>query len=171
MESIINQMCSNAIALFNNDKVQGTVKFHQCRGETETRVTIDLRGLTPYVTRAIHIHEYGDESEGCKSLGGHWNPTGETHGTWEIEGMPTHAGDMINNINPDGRGRFFACYDDPRIQIRGDERSSIVGRSVVIHDGEDDLGLGGNVDSLKTGNAGSRMACAIIGHARQITII
>ena len=42
----------------------------------------------------------------------------------------------------------------------------IIGRSVVIHDGVDDLGLGGNPESLKTGNAGGRLACALIGHSK-----
>ena len=31
---------------------------------------------------------------------------------------------------------------------------SVVNRAVVVHAGEDDLGRGGNEDSLKTGNAG-----------------
>ena len=40
---------------------------------------------------------------------------------------------------------------------------SIVGRMFVIHKDEDDLGLGNNEESLKTGNAGERIACSIIG--------
>lgn len=38
----------------------------------------------------------------------------------------------------------------------------IIGRAIVVHADEDDLGLGGAADSLTTGNAGARVACCTI---------
>ncbi len=36
---------------------------------------------------------------------------------------------------------------------------------IIIHKNRDDLGLGNNNESLKTGNAGERVACGVIGLA------
>ena len=40
-----------------------------------------------------------------------------------------------------------------------------IGRGVIIHADEDDCGQGGQPDSLTTGHAGKRIACAVIGYA------
>ena len=165
--------CKNAVALFNTPYVHGTIEFHQCLGDTGVWIEINLHNFLPHKIHAIHIHEYGDERDGCKSLGGHWNPLNTTHGSL-MYNMPSHAGDMINNLKSDQNGRFKYSYYDPRITLRGNTYNSIIGRSVVIHEGKDDLGLGGinppnskvRSASLKTGNAGKRLACSIIGHAK-----
>ena len=164
----------NAVAYFNQSNVKGTVTFHQYPGAPTVLVNMKLFSLTPNRTRAIHVHEYGDEREGCKSLGGHWNPTLETHGTRIYKLMPRHAGDLINNLTPDENGVFIYTYEDEKLNLCGSVDSTIIGRSVVIHDGIDDLGLGGidpfdakvRNESLENGNAGKRMACAIIGIAK-----
>ena len=42
-------------------------------------------------------------------------------------------------------------------------KNSVIGRSCVLHRYTDDLGMGGNAESAKTGNAGPRIACGVIG--------
>ena len=62
----------NAIAFFNNPQLFGNIKggvmfFGKPEGHTE--VKIRLSGFQPHSIHAIHIHEYGDISKGCKSTG------------------------------------------------------------------------------------------------------
>ena len=157
------EITNKAIAIFNNNYVKGTVIFYEIAGLEGLKVFFDLYDLPPNKVSAVHIHEYGDESNGCISLGGHFNPTNKDHGSIFINIEDSHSGDMINNLKSDHFGRFNYSYFDPRIRISGNISQSIVGRSVVVHKGEDDLGLGFNKESKITGNAGARMGCAIIG--------
>ena len=53
---------------------------------------------------------------------------------------------------------------DKLIKLRG--KYSVIGRSIVIHDDPDDLGIGGHSDSHTTGHAGKRIACGIIGYSK-----
>lgn len=148
-----------AIAKFDGI-VSGIVYFESTVDGTE--VLFNLRGPSNS-THAIHIHEYGDTRRGCESLGGHWNPQRTTHGSFVYPEFPRHAGDLINNLEFDSRGYFRFSYIDPLIRI-----ADIYGRSVVIHDGIDDLGVGDNAESLITGNAGGRIGCAIIGRCSDL---
>ena len=72
-----------------------------------------------------------------------------------------HVGDL-GNIEAGADGKAVYDMEDHLIMIYGDS-ANIVGRSVVVHAGVDDLGKGGNEESLKTGNAGARVACGVIG--------
>ena len=170
-------MCINAIAIFNS-KINGYIKFHQCKKNEPTLVNFKIQGLKPNNMNACHIHEFGDFINGCKSLGSHWNPRNSNHGYTNLsigldkniklkkQNIQSHAGDLLNNIISDSNGKFYYKYLDYRINLFGDVSESIIGRSVVMHVGVDDLGLGNNEESLKTGNSGERIAFSIIGHSK-----
>lgn len=74
-------------------------------------------------------------------------------------------GDLGNIIITNQRATID--IEDDVIQLTGPH--SIIGRALVIHQSEDDLGKGGNDESLATGNAGTRWACGIIGLASDIS--
>lgn len=157
----------NAEAIFNmrdrNNKlgITGKIFFHQCNPNSIVRVKFDLHNLSPNQTRAIHIHEKSiSENQDCMSAGPHWNPYNKEHGSIWIDAYERHAGDLINNLTSDSNGNFKYVYCDPLLTLYGN--NSIIGRSVIIHEKQDDLGLGNNEDSKKTGNAGGRVACSNI---------
>lgn len=167
----------SGIAFFNEQNgPKGYIKFFQ--SETGVIVIFNIYNLKPNKLYGCHIHEYGDISSGCKSLGSHWNPKNQHHGYICLSiskyiqpkscSLQSHAGDLLNNIKADKNGKFRYSYLDTRLNMIGDVSNSIIGRSVVIHKGVDDLGLGDDDESLKTGNAGTRLACAIIGQSNSI---
>lgn len=133
-------------------RVYGQIFFEQSGPKEKLKVTFRLYGLPvdSNQPRAMHIHEYGDLSKGCDSTGGHYNPLRIHH--------PEHPGDFGNFVPKNGKIRQSQHFN---ATLFG--KLSIIGRSVVIHDGEDDLGRGGNAESLLNGNAGRRLACCVIG--------
>jgi len=139
--------------------VSGVITFEQ-EGDGPTKVTGTVTGLEAG-NHGFHIHQFGDYSGGCVSTGGHFNPAGQTHGG------PTdavrHAGDL-GNIVADASGNAVVDIADAQIPLSGE--NSIIGRAVVVHAGEDDLGKGGHDDSLTTGHAGGRLACGVVGIAK-----
>ena len=130
--------------------VQGAVKFKQKPGQP-TIIQGIIKGLKPG-KHGFHIHEFGDLSDGCASAGGHYNPEGVDHGSLE----KGHVGDLGNIVaDKSGTSRF-------QIKAERVDLSDVVGRAIVVHADEDDLGKGGDEESLKTGNAGDRLGCGVI---------
>ncbi len=150
-----------AIAVFLGD-VSGTVLFTE-DSNNEVKITLNLKGLKPRSKHGFHVHEAGDLTDKCKSMCAHFNPYGHAHGSPGTH--QRHVGDLGNiEANAKGEAKYF-FYDD-KIKLRG-IKCNILGRGLVIHEDEDDCGQGMNAESLKTGNAGKRIACAVIGYSKK----
>jgi Cu-Zn family superoxide dismutase len=101
-------------------------------------------------------------SEKCDSMCAHFNPYKKNHGG--PNSKERHVGDL-GNIVSDKHGNAHVVFMDTMIKLRG-IKSNIIGRGLIIHADEDDLGLGNFEDSHTTGHAGKRIACAVIGYAK-----
>jgi Cu-Zn family superoxide dismutase len=84
--------------------------------------------------------------------------TGKTHGGPQDD--QRMVGDL-GNIVADEHGRAVVKITDHTVKLVGPH--SVIGRSIVIHVGEDDQGRGGHENSMTTGNPGPRMAAGVIG--------
>ncbi|KAH7337200.1 superoxide dismutase [Rhizoctonia solani] len=153
-----------AVAYMKGPKsnVTGVIYFSQSSPTGPVFITGELRNVDPNAERGFHIHEFGDETDGCMSSGSHYNPFSATHGG--PKDLKRHVGDL-GNIRSDAHGVAKLDFSDNMLNLLGPW--SIVGRTVLVHTGTDDLGKGDNQDSLKTGNAGGRAACGIIGYAKK----
>lgn len=148
----------HGIAVFGKNKngVEGIIKVtEELKG---LRIHYEITGLEDGL-HGFHIHEYGDLTEGCSSACSHFNPFGKKHGG--LHSKERHEGDLGNVLSNDGvsKGSLFA----KGLCLKTNSKLSVLGRMFIVHEKEDDLGMGGNEESLITGNAGARLACGVIG--------
>ena len=150
------------IAVFN-DTIKGTVKFSEDLTNNQIKIDLNITGLKPKSEHGFHVHEAGDLSDKCTSMCAHFNPYGSTHGSPDMK--KRHVGDL-GNIITNNKGEAKYTFYDKIIKLRG-KKTNIIGRGLIIHEDKDDCGQGGNPESLKTGNAGKRIACAVIGYSKE----
>jgi len=136
----------------SGSNVTGTVTF--TKSGDEVQVVADIQNLKPG-KHGFHIHEKGDCSAAdAASAGAHFNPTHQHHG-----GPMTaerHAGDL-GNIEADASGKTHLEWKG-KLSLSGAD--SIIGKSVVVHEKEDDL------QTDPSGNSGARIACGTISAAK-----
>jgi len=106
----------------------------------------------------------GDLSDNCMGACGHFNPYSKKHGG--PTSKERHVGDL-GNIHFDARGVAKFRMEDGLVKLRG-TKANVIGRSLVIHEDMDDLGMGSHNDSLTTGHAGKRITCAVIGYSKRV---
>lgn len=147
-------MAPTAVAVFNT-KVVGHVTF----SDRKAGLYIEAHFTQlPAGIHGFHIHKAGDlRGEGCKLACDHYHkgPPCDHGGPPGWKG-PRHTGDLGNIKGP---GVYRYTLADVTV-------ADILGRSVIVHEDADDYGLGDQPDSLTTGHAGVRMACAIIGRIK-----
>jgi len=145
------------VCVLAGEKVKGTIFFEQTDAGAPVKVTGEVSGLDKGL-HGFHIHEFGDNTNGCTSAGPHFNPNNKEHGAPEDSNR--HVGDL-GNVTADDKGVAKVNITDKQISLSGP--LSILGRTVVVHADPDDLGKGGHELSKTTGNAGARLACGVIG--------
>ena len=122
----------------------------------KTRMECHLENL-PTGMHGVHVHTFGDLRSGCHSGCNHYNPYNEEHGG--RTGAKRHRGDMGNVY----AGKDGVCEDVYEVDV---SVSEIIGRMLVVHEGEDDLGRGNVKSSKVSGNSGGRLTCGVIGYAK-----
>jgi Cu-Zn family superoxide dismutase len=145
-----------AVLAENKNNITGKIYFSEIK--SKLKINYEIYGLTDG-KHGFHIHEYGDLTNGCTSACSHFNPFGKKHGG--LNSSERHAGDLGNIISKNrvAKGTII----DNILSLNFKNITCIIGRMIIVHKDEDDLGLGGNEESLKTGNAGERVACGVIG--------
>lgn len=130
-------------------QASGIVTF--VKEKNGTRVIAVVKGLTTGL-HGIHIHEGKDcSAPDASSAGGHFNPAGMPHGG--PADQKRHAGDL-GNVEANVYGNVYQEQVDRVISLEGPD--SIIGRTVVVHAGADDL------KSQPAGGSGARVACGVI---------
>jgi len=133
------------------NSTSGSVSFTQ--SINKVLVVAEIKGLKPNAEHGFHIHDKGDCSSGDgMSTGGHFNPTIQAHGAHGTGGH--HTGDLPSLV-ADANGVAKLRFESTSITIDSG-LTNIVGRGLIVHRDPDDF------KTQPTGNAGPRLACAVI---------
>ncbi len=140
--------------------------------KSQTRIRLRIDGLAPNSIHAFHIHELGVFNTAvpgrfnCSMAQGHYNPYKVIHGG--PRDTVRHVGDLGNfRVNRYG----VATLDIKNNLVKLTGQTSVVGRTLVIHEKPDDLGRGVGAlkeTSQKVGNAGKRLMCGVIGNVEPV---
>lgn len=142
------------LAPTRGNSTAGNVRFTQ-HGD-RVLVVGEVRGLKPNAEHGFHVHEKGDCSSGDgNSAGGHFNPGNRPHGR---HGSGTHHAGDLPSLRADASGVARFNFESRSIRV-GSGEADIVGRGLIVHANPDDY------TTQPTGNAGARLACAVIARS------
>ena len=139
------------LAPTTGSKVSGTLNFVQSGDRVMVRG--EIRGLKPNAEHGFHVHEKGDCSSGDgMSTGGHFNPTGRAHGN---HGRGEHHTGDLPAVKANASGVATVNFESRTIRV-GSGITDVLGKGLIVHRDPDDY------KTQPTGNAGPRVACAVI---------
>jgi superoxide dismutase, Cu-Zn family len=133
------------------NKASGTATFTQ--DGNKVRLVANISGLNPGQQHGFHVHEAGDCSSGDgMSTKGHFNPANKPHAHFSM--AERHTGDMpALQADAGGNAKLDTTLDLMTVEAGP---NSVVGRGLIVHAAPDDY------KTQPTGNAGARIACAVI---------
>jgi len=144
------------VAVFNEGGVIGNAVFEDTLGGLKIKAIFTT---LPPGEHGFHIHTNGDlRDEGCMGACLHYNKGPKRlHGGAPSTKGERHTGDLGNIELTD----HLYSYKLADVNV-----SELLGRTLIVHADPDDLGKGGEADSLITGHSGKRISCALIGRAK-----
>lgn len=150
------QTPQQAEATFRNQQGQEVGRAMLTQTAGGVLIEMELSNI-PEGEHGFHIHETGacDAADGFKSAGGHFEPARHQHGYMAADGP--HAGDMPNQF-AGSDGRLAANVLNSNVTL-SDGPTSVLdadGSAIIVHAKPDDYA------SQPTGDAGDRIACAVI---------
>jgi Cu-Zn family superoxide dismutase len=113
-----------------------------------------VEGLSPGAQHGFHVHETGDcSAPDASSAGAHFNPGGHAHAGPDAPAR--HLGDL-GNLQADDQGVATVALTIDAATLGDGGPNDVLRRSLIVHAAPDDL------VTQPTGNAGARIACAVI---------
>jgi len=109
--------------------VEGNIEFTQQSSSSNITITVNLSGFeasSQSAKHGFHVHEHGELGNSCSDAGGHYNPTGKTHGGPDDENR--HVGDLGNVVVTNGN--VETTITDHVVTLYGSQ--SVIGRSIVV---------------------------------------
>lgn len=128
----------------------------------------EFTGMQPGL-HALRIHEFGDLENGCKSTGEIYNPFGSPHGHSHNDINTRRVGDIEHIQARFDTNAEYRCRDSLTTMWGV---NSILGRSLVIYEREDDFDqteheATADKEERKREGKGEAVACCVIGLAKQ----
>ena len=148
------------VAVFEGS-VEGYATFEDSPGGLKLQAIFKK---LPAGEHGFHIHVNGDlRDEGCMGACSHYNKGSKrNHG-----GAPSSSSSSLSKERHTGDlGNVSKIGHTYSYFLKGVTVSELLGRSLIVHADPDDLGYGDFEDSLTTGHSGKRIACALIGRAK-----